>query len=167
MIRFLGIAFIFMASAFVGIYLSDNIKRKKERLVTIGKILSEISELIRCYSFTLSEISAKLSENNDFAQLRFIKSLSEEIKKNSSFPDAWKKAVEDDNALSNEEKKLLYEVGMALGTTDIEGQVSALEFFILQAEKMAEEENERYKVKGKMYRSLGAVFGAMIGILII
>lgn len=167
MIRFIGVALIFIASAYVGINLSENIRRKKERFILIRKILSEISEFIRWNSLTMSEIAVRLSNNNEFIRQDFIKNLSDEIQKNRSFPQAWERAINCDKTLSDEEKKLLYDAGAALGTTDIDGQLSSLEFYISQADKMAEEENERYKVKGKMYRSLGAVFGAMIGILII
>lgn len=167
MIRFIGVAFIFMASAYVGINLSENIRRKKERFILIRKILAEISELIRWNSLTMSEIIVKLTENNEFCKQEFIRLLPDKLLETHSFPEAWERAIRSDKTLSDDEKKLLFEVGATLGTTDIDGQLSSLEFYISQADKMAEEENEIYKVKGKMYRSLGVAFGAMIGILII
>ena len=167
MIRFIGVAFIFMASAYVGINLSENIRRKKERFILIRKILSEISELIRWNSFTMSEIIVKLYENDEFCKQEFIRLLPDKLSETHSFPEAWERAVRCDKTLSDDEKKLLLDVGATLGTTDIDGQVSSLGFFVSQADKMAEEQSEKYKIKGKMYRSLGVAFGAMIGILII
>lgn len=167
MIRLFGVACIFLASSFLGIYFSDNIKRKKERLLTLRKMLMQIYDLIRWNSMTMHEIANHLFDSGEFRSMEFVSSLSEECVKVRSFPHAWETAVKNDSQFSVDEKKLLLEVGASLGTTDKDGQLSTLEFYILRLEKMAQEESERYKIKGKMYRSLGIASGAMIGILII
>lgn len=167
MVRLFGVACIFLASSFLGIYFSDNIKRKKERLLILRKMFMQIYDLIRWNSLTMHEIANHLSVSGDFSRLEFVESLGEECVKVRSFPNAWEMAVKNNSQFSNDEKKLLLEAGTSLGATDKEGQLSALEFYILRLEKMAQEESERYKIKGKMYRSLGIASGAMIGILII
>lgn len=167
MLRIMGAVCIFSASALLGIYLSENIRNKKERLVLTEKMLSEISDYIRWNSLTLHEIAGRLSEKNQFSELDFVRKLSENCKETRSFPLAWENAVKSDGTLCDEEKKLLYEIGNSLGTTDTQGQLSALGLYKSRIEKMILEESEKYKVKGKLYRSLGAAFGAMTGILII
>ncbi len=167
MIKFIGIVFLFIASSFLGLYFSDSIRHKKERLVLIRKILSEISELIRWNSFTMSEIVLKLSENNEFSKQEFIKQLPEILHRTRSFPDIWQKAILSDKSISDSERQILLDVGSNLGTTDTDGQLSSLKFYILQVDKMIAEETEKYKIKGKMYRSMGVTIGAMIGILMI
>ncbi|MBE6844919.1 MAG: hypothetical protein E7508_04285 [Ruminococcus sp.] len=167
MVKFLGVACIFFTSAALGIYFSENIKHKKERLLTERKMLVQIYELIRWNSLTLHEIARRLFESGDFNQLDYVSFLSQKCSELRSFPQAWEGAVKHDSKLSAEEKKLLLEIGAALGTTDKEGQLSTLEFYISRLDKMAQEEGERYRIKGKMYRSLGIASGAMIGILII
>lgn len=167
MIKLFGVVCIFFSSALLGMYFSENIRHKKERLVIIQKMLSEISGFIRWNSLTMHEIARKLSENKEFSLVEFIGNLSENCKEMRSFPNAWDKAVRSDRKLSEQEKKLLQEIGNSLGTTDIQGQVSAIDMYIARVEKMVQEEGEKYKIKGKMYRSLGIAFGAMTGILII
>ncbi|MGN0614293.1 MAG: stage III sporulation protein AB, partial [Porcipelethomonas sp.] len=167
MLRFIGAGMIFLALSACGIYLSENIKKKKERLVNQQKMLYEISDMIRWNSYTMHEIAAKLSESGSFGDFEFVKELGESCKKNRSFPEAWEKAVENDSDMSDEEKKYLIRIGADLGTTDKEGQLAAIEFFSAGLERMAQDQAEKYRVKGRMYRSLGIAAGAMIGIIII
>lgn len=167
MIRLLGVVCVFSASAMMGMYFSENIRHKKERLAIIHKILSDISDYIRWNSFTMHEIADRLLEKEEFAKLDFTVKLSENCKQMRSFPKAWEKAVTSDDKLSEQEKKLLKDIGGSLGTTDVTGQLSVIAIYMSELEKMVAEESEKYRVKGKMYRSLGIAFGAMTGILII
>lgn len=167
MVRLIGAVLIFFSVSSFGIYLSDNIKRKRERLETERKIIDEIALMIRWNSLTLHEIAEELYDNKSFSDFELIKNLADNCNHTRSFHNAWEKSVSSVKNLCAEEKKLLFEVGAALGTTDKEGQLSTLELFSTRIEKMAESEAEKYKIKGKMYRSLGVTAGAMIGIIII
>ena len=69
--------------------------------------------------------------------------------------------------LPAEEREILAELGEMLGRTDIEGQLAELS--VLE-ERVRCLENERRTVcsqKGRMYRSVGVLFGVMVGILVI
>lgn len=167
MIRILGSVCIFSASALLGIYFSESIRHKKERLMLTEKMLSEISDYIRWNSLTLHEIAERLSEKKEFSEFEFVNILYENCKEIRSFPLAWDNAVKSDTKLSDEEKTFLYEIGNSLGTTDTKGQLSAIAMYNARIENMIHEEIEKYKVRGKLYRSLGVAFGAMTGILII
>ncbi|MBQ3565759.1 MAG: stage III sporulation protein AB [Oscillospiraceae bacterium] len=167
MLKILGVMCIFSASALIGVYFSESIRYKKERLVIIHKMLSDISDYIRWNSFTMHEIADRLSEKKEFSRLDFTVRLSENCKQMRSFPKAWENAVTSDDRLSEQEKKLLTDIGGSLGTTDVQGQLSAIAIYMSDIENMIAEESEKYRVKGKMYRSLGIAFGAMTGILII
>lgn len=167
MMRFIGAAMIFFAASAFGIYLSENIKRKIQRLETERKILGDVSVMIRWNALTLHEIAEELSQNKSYSDFDFIKNLMENLISTRSFPESWEKAVISDKSLCTEERKILLDVGAALGTTDKEGQLSSLEIFDMRLKKIVEAEEEKYKIKGKMYRSLGVTAGAMIGIIII
>lgn len=167
MIRITGILLIFLTSTVIGIFLSNNIKNKRERLIKERKMLEEISIMIRFNSFTLKEIIHELEHAELFCDFKFLKILKITLEKPISFPEAWEQAIKKDDIISESEKKLLTELGYNLGTTDIDGQLSTLNIYKIRLDEMIEEESEKYRVKGKMYRSLGIMFGAMIGILIV
>ncbi|MGN1481660.1 stage III sporulation protein AB [Porcipelethomonas sp.] len=167
MIRLIGILFIFAASSGTGILMSDKIKNTRERMVKERKMLEEISVLIRFNSMTLKEIAAELNSIDIYRDLGFLSNLNIRLNEKCSFPKAWEISVSEDKTLTPEEKKLLSELGCTLGSTDTEGQLSTLNIYKNRLDEMIESETEKYKVKGKMYRSLGVMFGAMMGILII
>lgn len=167
MIRITGILLIFLTSTVLGMFLSNNIKNKRERLVKERKMLEEISIMIRFNSLTLKEIIYELENEELFCDFKFLKILKIMLDKPISFPEAWEQAIKKDDIISESEKKVLIELGFNLGTTDIDGQLSTLNIYKIRLDKMIEEESEKYRVKGKMYRSLGIMFGAMIGILIV
>lgn len=167
MIRIMGILLIFLTSTILGMFLSNNIKNKRERLVKERKMLEEISIMIRFNSLTLKEIFYELENSELFYDFKFLKILKISLEKPISFQEAWEQAIKKDDIISESEKNILTELGCNLGTTDIDGQLSTLNIYKIRLDKMIEEESEKYRVKGKMYRSLGIMFGAMIGILIV
>lgn len=167
MIRIMGILLIFLTSTVIGIFLSNNIKNKRERLIKERKMLEEISIMIRFNSYTLKEIIHELENTELFCDFKFLNILKITLEKPISFQEAWEQAIKKDDIISESEKKLLTELGYNLGTTDIDGQLSTLNIYKIRLDEMIEEESEKYRVKGKMYRSLGIMFGAMIGILIV
>ena len=77
----------------------------------------------------------------------------------------WRRSEEGE--LSQEEKKILAQLGTQLGTTDTQGQLSVLAVFNENIGSMIEKQTEKYAVKGKLCRSMGILAGAMAGILII
>lgn len=167
MIRFLGILLIFTASSSAGMFLSGNIKNKRERLLKERKMLEEISIMIRFNSLTLKEIIYELINTEMYNTFKFLKILDTRLNETVPFQEMWEQSVKNDDTLSVDEKKLLSELGFSLGTTDAEGQLSTLNIYKTRLDEMIEAETEKYRVKGKMYRSLGVMFGAMIGILIV
>lgn len=167
MIRFLGILLIFTASSSAGMFLSGNIKNKRERLLKERKMLEEISIMIRFNSLTLKEIIYELINTEIYNTFKFLKILDKRLNESVPFQEMWEQSVRNDDTLSADEIKLLSELGCSLGTTDAEGQLSTLNIYKTRLDEMIEAETEKYRVKGKMYRSLGVMFGAMIGILIV
>lgn len=166
MIKFIGILCIFAASSASGLAMSDRIKCTRNRFEKERKMLEEISVMIRFSSLTLREIADELNRSDTYSEIGFVRLLVSKAEQ-TCFPKAWKESVLGDRNLTESERKLFLELGESLGTTDAEGQLSTIDIYKARLDDMIEQESEKYRVKGKMYRSLGIMFGAMIGILII
>ena len=110
MIRIAGTLLIFLTSAAVGMFLSNSIKNKKERLIKERKMLEEISIMIRFNSFTLKEIIFELENSGLYNDFKFLNKLTIILKNVVSFPVAWEQAVKEDDILYESEKKLLTEI---------------------------------------------------------
>lgn len=85
-------------------------------------------------------------------------------------PACWEKAVEIaycDSALNKEDKRILTDLGIELGKTDVANQHSMFQRTFSLLEVQVSEAAEEKKTKGKMYKSLGTAIGALIVILLI
>jgi len=85
-------------------------------------------------------------------------------------PDIWMEAVETaymESALNKEDKRIIADLGIELGKTDMESQYGMfLRTYSLLEAQVAEAIEEK-KTKGKMYKSLGSAIGVLIVILLI
>ncbi len=166
MLRLLGVIMIFCAFSWAGFSFSTSIRRKITRLETEKKLTEDISTLIRYRSLTLREIISQIAESPGYAETEFIKYASS-ADRYIPFAESWKSGIEKDRILSNTERDILEKMGYELGTTDAEGQMAVLNIYRNQFDEMLSAEKTKYDTKGKMYRSLGVLFGAMAGILFI
>ncbi len=85
-------------------------------------------------------------------------------------PDIWMEAVETaylESALNKEDKRIIADLGIELGKTDMESQYGMfLRIYSLLEAQVAEAIEEK-KTKGRMYKSLGSAIGVLIVILLI
>ncbi len=87
-----------------------------------------------------------------------------------SMEEAWNKSIHNNfsnTSLIKEDCEILIDFGKNLGSTDKENQVKNFKFIYLQLEKQ-QKDAETLKIKNeKMYKSLGALVGIAIVILLI
>ena len=84
--------------------------------------------------------------------------------------DCWKEAVETafhESALRNEDKRILIDMSIELGKTDMENQSSLFRRTFMLLEAQESEAAEEKKTKGRMYKSLGTAIGLLIIIVLI
>ncbi|HWQ79279.1 MAG TPA: stage III sporulation protein AB [Anaerovoracaceae bacterium] len=85
-------------------------------------------------------------------------------------PDCWREAVETaycESALNKEDRRILTDLGIDLGKTDMESQTAMFLRTFSLLEVQAAEAAEEKKIKGKMYKSLGTAIGFLIVIILI
>jgi stage III sporulation protein AB len=83
--------------------------------------------------------------------------------------DCWSEAVETaygESALNREDRRIIDDLGIELGKTDLEGQAGMFQRTFSLLEAQAAEAAEEKRTKGKMYKSLGTAIGALIVILL-
>lgn len=166
MIRLIGVFMIFSACCAAGMIISASIRKKLERLNLFRRMSDEISTFIRYNSLTVREIFMKLQENKAYSSLAFINAYDYGFKGRAAAA-IWLEGIDSDPELTADEKHILSQLGTQLGTTDTQGQLSVISIFNEELEAMIKKQSERYAVKGKLYRSIGVLAGAMLGILII
>lgn len=144
-------------------------RRLKERERLISAIILLVKELTVKISYTNTEIGDMLryaSEEQAYSDLLFVKNCSL-IQENGDFHSEWEKGVKEQPFLDTRDRELLFALGEKLGETDGDGQLSFLEMTLEMLEKQHEQALEDYRRKGRMYRSVGALCGLALGIMVL
>ena len=165
--RIVGAGLIFSALSLLGMGFSSNLKAKEKRLYLMLKMLDDIIAMIRWSALTVTEISGRLYISGSYESLGFPGKLREKLEEGVSFPSAWKESVSGASVLDEDEKAKLIELGEILGSADVEGQLSSIGLIQSELMKMHDEQAEKYRTKGRLYRTVGVTVGAMAGIMII
>lgn len=163
---FACICFVF-AGAIAGFVLSDKLKHKRESSREIHSMLVQISSLIRYQRLNVYEIVRELNSSKNYKYLWFLSQLPDRYNPGEDFHERWCGALMADRALSEDERSLLLTFGSVFGTSDVEGQLMYIESLIDSVKTLERRCSEEYQQKGRLYRSLGILFGTMAGIIFI
>lgn len=115
----------------------------------------------------LAEIFKQISKDNTTNIEKIFGKMSNQIQY-CHVKDAWENCIQEaDINIKQEDKDILKRLGILLGQTDVEGQISEIEvtqnFLDVQIEKAEEEKNKNQK----MYKTLGIVVGLVFVIILI
>lgn len=79
----------------------------------------------------------------------------------------WVSVANELTELEESERGIVKSIGLSLGTSDINGQLSMLEMNSQLLAKQIEIAHEQYMKKGRLYRSVGILAGLFVAILVI
>lgn len=142
---------------------SRALKKRSLLLDELKQIITEFSISIRCTAPTLDELSESCS--GVFGEL-----VRQQKKDNSDIKQAWKSATKQLSACPfchKDEALILEEMGRNLGTCSAEGQLSLLEMYAAKLETLCKNAEEDLRTKGKLCRSVSALLGAGVAVLMI
>ncbi len=153
----------FLICLVIGIAKSTELKKRSLLLAELKQLTTEFSISIRCTAPTLDELCESCT--GVFGEL-----LREKKAESSDIRTVWSSAAEQLAACPfchKDEARLLLEMGQALGTCNAEGQLSLLEMYGAKLESISKSAEKDLLTKGKMCRSVSALLGAGIAVLII
>lgn len=164
--RFIAALFFIAAGGMSGIYKSEKLKTGARLCYEIGELLRQSAIMIRYRALNVYEISNELKTMQCCKKLAFVEKLPSAYVQGEDFHKIWCDLVNGDD-LPDDEKKLLCDFGNILGTSDIDGQLRSIEAMEASLKLLEEKRSNEYALKGKLYRSIGLLFGVMIGIIVI
>ncbi len=148
-----------------GIKSSDRLKKYYESCKLIEEVLNRISIMIRYRSMNIYGIISELKKSESLSEMEFIKNLPDDC--SERFSDLWKRAVNSDMNIGDEEKNLLISFGEKFGSSDIQGEISGIEMLSENIIIIKNKRFQEYEKKGRLFRSVGLLAGIMTGILIL
>lgn len=164
MFKFLGAISLITASALFGYYKAYSFKNRISFLNDYISFLNQAKDIVAYCESDIITVFENVIVNDPLKSI--INSTIKNLPNENSFYCAFEKAV-NKSAIFKEDKALLYNFAKCLGTTDLDGQISNFMLSRTFAEKALIEAEEQYKIKGKLYKTLGTSFGLAISVLLI
>lgn len=166
-IKYIILMLVFILSFYTGIIISKKYTNRVAELKSMKNALSMFETKIKFTYESIPEVFEEISKHfND--NIGKIFKTSYELMKHKPAGESWINSVDTiDTNMNKEDKTILKNLGKLLGKTDIEGQISeinlVLDFLNTQIDIA---ENDRKKNE-KMYKTLGAIIGLTIVIVLV
>ena len=142
-----------------------------ERVKDLENAQAVILAIVNRLSFTLASpeiLIAEMAYESQFKRCDYLSLASEEISKGSEFIDGWKNSVSKSNScLSHDDRAILAQVGDILGCSDIDTQLGNLNLLIQRLKFAADGARERSASDCKLAKTLGALTGFAVVVMII
>lgn len=165
--RIIGALMFSLAGGVAGVSFSERVRNELELCRSIRAMLLNTSVIIRCRASDVYTIASELKQDRSLQRLTFLQKIPEEYTPEENFREVWYEALELQKNLPEDARRILSEFGAVIGQSDIEGQLVSIDALSENASILEKKYSGIYSQKGRLYRSVGMLFGIMVGILII
>ena len=163
MIKILIFAVFFVMGTLAGICVADKLRQYRDTAHEIHAMLDHISVLVRYRGLDVYEICSELKNSDSYRHLNFIEKLPTNFVPGENFHELWRDSVTCESGIGSDENKCLVSFGNVLGTSDTDGQISAIETVIESIKLIEHRRDDEFRQKNRLYRSVGMLFGTMAG----
>ncbi len=160
----LGCLLLLVCCTMSGLYAAAQLRRRVRHLERLKLLLDQMGTTLRFTRPTIADLLAMLAEQPCFAELRF---LQDAVARDIPFPDGWETAIAEDMSLSEEERDLLSTVGQTLGSTDLDGQLSALSLCSARLDSLRNDAQAAAQSRCRLYPGMGVLGGIFLVILLL
>lgn len=160
---------VISCSSLIGFYQSRRLSHRVTLLDESLFMLQKMRAYLSHERVTTTQLIQNLTHLNSLATLEFLHDCNQHLAAGEVFPVAWEHALtagEQRDPLLEEDRKVLLMIGGILGTSSAsiqQDELGVVEQLLQQRRTHAE---TQCREKGKLYRSLGVLFGVGIAILI-
>ena len=160
--KLIGMILLLLTGLIGGCSAAEKLRHRAANLLLIRQCIQTMINELRFQLPLTSDLLQDLSRNPAFASLTFLQTAAGHA---ARFPDCWFSAIEQDPALSQDERAVLKTIGQTLGSTTLEGQLDVFAICLERLHDLQRDAERKASEKGNLYRSLGllsAVFFVFI-----
>ena len=167
-----GICIVMLTSTLIGLMLGQELVVRVKNLKTLKKVMTLLHGEIRFAITPIPEALENISERSCEPFTIFLQKTAEDLKslQVSHLSEAWEKNSNlylKGSVLNPKDLEKLNQLGSTLGYLDKEMQLTTIEQYIEQLEEDIMEAAEYSVKQGKLYRTLGVLFGVFVAIVFI
>ena len=163
-VKIIGILLIVFSCGLWGVTKSAQLEKAVSFCSITCRMLNSISLMIRYNNYEIPEILHELCKNEECSE--YISEAAVQNEKGMDFHTAWWKAVEKYVKLKPE-REILLRFGNEFGLSDIDGQIKLIEGITAEINEVKILRTDEYNKYGRVYRTVGILFGLMAGVIII
>ncbi|MCR4796089.1 MAG: stage III sporulation protein AB [Ruminococcus sp.] len=160
-----GLLFI-LGGMFCGFNMADKLKQGVIFCTEAEKLLNICESEIRSNNSDVYSIVRRLKKENINMRISFER-LPECYSPEVDFHQQWNSSFRSISGIDADELDIMLSLGSMLGTTDTEGQLKGISHIRAKVEQLYRKRQSEYEKKGRLYRSIGVLSGAAVGVMII
>lgn len=162
-----GMICVMLCCAGTGILAAGKLRRDVQALEALCAWMTAASAMMRYECPDCREWLLRMGDEPQFAGFTFAGETARMLSPLCPPLECWACAVSADAAIPDAARESLLHLGASLGSTDLEGQLAALSLCRERLETALVQARENARVRGKLYRALGLLTGAMAGVMIL
>lgn len=171
MLKIIGSLIVIVMSSLLGFMYSRDFEFRPRELRELQSLLQILENEISFLSNLLTDSFERVCKSSTGNSAEFFRQALCNLKsgKGLNASEAWEMAVKDEKiktSLNKEDKEILASFGKLLGNSDLESQVKNIRLTISQLKNQEQKAEESRKKNAKMYKSLGALAGIAIVIIL-
>lgn len=148
-----------------GMLAAGRLSQRVNQLRLLIQLLNDMMNQLRYTLPTVGDMLQSLAGQPCYQTLTFL-TCAAEMLSHEPFPHSWQTALRA-HPLPQEEQTILLQVGSTLGSTDLDGQLSALSLCREQLQNLLRRAESLQQSHSTLYRSLGLLTGLFLVILLI
>lgn len=153
-----------LSGAAVGAYFSDRLSQRCEIISAYISLFQSMTAYVTYNGYKLDEmLKAQQGTSRCYISDKLI-AVSES---GGNISEEWDACVYDSGYLKAEDRQILSELGRNIGKSNTEGETAALALAMTRLDNVLETASDEKKRKGRLYRTLGIMLGAAVGIMLI
>lgn len=161
--KLLGAMLLLGAGTLLGSRAAKQLECRARFLRLLRQLLDALRTELRSTLPLTADLLRKTAAQPAYAGLHFLQRAAADADR---FPLSWEDALLHDSSLDPDMRAVLETVGQTLGSTTLEGQLSALQLCQERLAAMQSDAEAIAKTKGNLYRSMG-VLGAMFFVILL
>ena len=157
-------AFLLLGACLLcGIRAAKQLDRNAAQIRLLRQLVTDLMNELRYTLAPVGQLLQTLAGHAAYRELAFLQNAAANA---DAFPQSWQAAVQSDRQLMPEAAAVLETVGQTLGSTALDGQLSALELCCERLSSLQAAAEQSALKKGALYSSLG-LFGGLFCVILL
>lgn len=165
MIKICGMALVVLCCSMAGISAASGLSRRVAAIENIIRLCQHLRDRLKYMRPSVAMLVGQAAASPEFEELEFLSQCDRRMREGEIFAESWRSSVRGSSALiGRDAADIVGSLADVLGASDLESQLSALDYGIATLESRLCDAREYSARHQKLYRTLGVLAGFGIAV---